>query len=75
MAVLEEVIEYEMSGHQARLRSYWEKSFKQSLARINAQGLGEAILFWIASGEIDGEATSWRLLPLLQRATLPRATV
>ena len=70
LVTLDEVIQYEMSNRSALLRLYWEKNFKASLQRVNSEGLGEAILYWIASGKIEGEATPWKLVPLL-RANRP----
>ena len=66
LATLDQIIQYEMSDRSARLRLYWEKNFKASLLRVNSEGLGEAILYWIASGKIEGEATPYKLVPLLR---------
>lgn len=66
LATLDAVFQHEMSDRTGLLRLYWERNFKDSLGRINAEGLGEAILYWIASGQIEGEATPWKLVPLLQ---------
>ncbi|MFQ5858964.1 MAG: hypothetical protein ACE5LU_25470, partial [Anaerolineae bacterium] len=63
---LDRVMEFEMQSTDAHLRLYWLENFQDHLARVNAEGLGEAILYWIASGEIEGEATPWKLVPLLR---------
>ncbi|MFQ5858492.1 MAG: hypothetical protein ACE5LU_23075, partial [Anaerolineae bacterium] len=66
LAALDAVFQFELYDQMGRIQLYWAENFQDQLARVNAEGLGEAILYWIASGQIEGEATPWKLVPLLQ---------
>ena len=66
LASLDRVLQFEMGDRHGRMQGYWVENFQDHLARVNSEGLGEAILYWIASGKIEGEATPYKLVPLLR---------